>query len=113
MDVVLDSRWAKELDGGWDLEIVHAILEEQVHSDSCHWLDQGTEHPHRCSLSVELCRLKHILASLNSQFKEQGVRVKVRRPWPNILGYEQGRASINSCLAMHWVLAMSHSVIHY
>jgi len=74
-----DSSYSKELDQGWDLDEVRASAEVlvNVHHGACHWLDRGTEHPHRCSLSVELNLLDTILESLKDSFQKKNLQVKV------------------------------------
>ena len=52
--------WSALLSQDWDLETVKAAAALCV-SDRCHWLDDGTEHPHRIALSVhkdEVARVK-------------------------------------------------------
>ena len=40
-----------------------------------HWLDHGTEHPHRIALSVRADKVKHVVGQLTSGFRGQGIQV--------------------------------------
>jgi hypothetical protein len=74
------GSWATQLDEGWDLIVVREVCEEAV-SDrwqkAAYWLDKGTEHPHRCSLSVHVPFLDELLEYLRSTFKEKNLQVQV------------------------------------
>jgi len=76
-----DLSWAERLDEGWDLEVVREVCEAAVSGgewkEQVWWLDRGTEHPHRCSLSVHLPRLDDLLLYLKNSFAEAGLTIKV------------------------------------
>jgi hypothetical protein len=50
---VEDSQWGAILDRGWDLGGARAAAQAAVDADpeAAHWLDDGSEHPHRVALS--------------------------------------------------------------
>jgi sucrose-6F-phosphate phosphohydrolase len=73
------ESWASELEQGWDLQRVREVVEGQIQANpnQAHWLDRGTEHPHRCSLSAEHSVLERVLPGLRTAFNEQGLDVKI------------------------------------
>mmetsp|Transcript_10746 Transcript_10746/g.25503 ORF Transcript_10746/g.25503 Transcript_10746/m.25503 type:complete len:556 (+) Transcript_10746:100-1767(+) len=75
-----DEMWAKRLDEGWDLEKVRVVGRSAVASfgDQIHWLDDGSEHPHRVAFSVDNSILGEVIAKLKQGFSSSGVKVM---PW--------------------------------
>lgn len=55
-----DSAWARSLDYQWNLEAVRSVAQSIIdayasterEAAGAHWLDNGSEHPHRIALSV-------------------------------------------------------------
>mmetsp|Transcript_36424 Transcript_36424/g.50610 ORF Transcript_36424/g.50610 Transcript_36424/m.50610 type:complete len:748 (-) Transcript_36424:276-2519(-) len=74
-----DLCWAEKLEQGWDLEAVRRACELCVNSypNLCSWLDRGTEHPHRCSLSIQVNALDAALLDLKTQLLEMDIKAKV------------------------------------
>ena len=74
-----NAVWSKKLDDGWDLEAVRDLLEAQVEAnpEAAHWLDRGTEHPHRCSLSVNVTALGAVRRAVRDGCKAAGVAVRI------------------------------------
>ncbi|KAH7618839.1 putative sucrose-phosphatase 1 [Nannochloris sp. 'desiccata'] len=75
-----DTQWAGILSGGWNLEIVRAAGAEAitlVPENTAHWLDDGSEHPHRIALSVRADLVPTVTESVKNATKLQGVRVQI------------------------------------
>ncbi|KAK3277093.1 hypothetical protein CYMTET_14875, partial [Cymbomonas tetramitiformis] len=74
-----DTAWSARLDEKWDLEVVREAAEKAISKNDtqCHWLDQGTEHPHRCSLSVNVGVLSSVKDDLQRAFDDADLRVKM------------------------------------
>ena len=74
-----DEAWRDSLDAGWDLRAVQAAASAviQAHEGRCAWLDRGTEHPHRCALSVEVATLPAVVARLEQLLHSAGVDAKI------------------------------------
>lgn len=47
------------------------------HGDSIHWLDNGTEHPHRVAFSVENSVMDRVMKRLKQGFDQQGIQVLI------------------------------------
>lgn len=60
--------------GGWVLEGAQAAAAALVEATpgDCHWLDRGTEHPHRVSLAVAAPALERSCAALAAGLQAQG-----------------------------------------
>lgn len=59
--------WSALLSRNWSLETARRAAESCVHSsDQVHWLDQGTEHPHRIALSVH----KELIQEVEEKIKD-------------------------------------------
>lgn len=59
--------WSALLSRNWSLETARRAAESCVHSsDRVHWLDQGTEHPHRIALSVH----KELIQEVEEKIKD-------------------------------------------
>jgi len=75
-----DTQWAGILDGGWNLDIVRAAGAEAItHApeNTAHWLDDGSEHPHRIALSVRADVVPNVTAAVKKATKLQGIRVQI------------------------------------
>jgi len=75
-----DEQFAALLDAEWDLNIVREAGSKAISlvpDGAAHWLDDGSEHPHRIALSVRADAVLGIVAALHAGTKPQGVRVKV------------------------------------
>lgn len=71
-----DRSWSQLLDKDWDLGAVRAagqsIVQNTPH-DTVHWLDQGTEHPHRIALSVHASVVDRVRVDLAEKARSRGV----------------------------------------
>lgn len=77
-----DLHWAARLDEDWDLEKVKEVGEAVVQSnqDAAHWLDRGTEHPHRIALNVRLDKVPEVQDFIRASL---GGHCEVWPPPPN------------------------------
>ena len=77
---VEDLQWARVLDGGWDLDVVKAAAIEAMASipeGTAHWLDDGSEHPHRIALSVQAHAVPAVKKSIERITRTLGIRVQM------------------------------------
>jgi len=80
-----DMEYDKSLDEGWDLvaarRAVQSMLDahkaENPEEPGVHWLDDGSEHRHRTSVSVRVDKLARIEKELTASFGAEGVRFKL------------------------------------
>lgn len=57
----------------WNLDIVRRAAEDCVNaSDRVHWLDQGTEHPHRIALSVHKDMVQQVQEKVQAEVDRAG-----------------------------------------
>ncbi len=77
----VDAAWAAHLDEGWRLAGAQSAAGAVVaqFEGCCHWLDKGTEHPHRVSLAVKAEQLDGACAALRQGLAEArcGARIIV------------------------------------
>ena len=65
--------WSVLLSRDWNLDIVRRAAEDCVHaSDRVHWLDQGTEHPHRIALSVHKDMVQQVQEKVQAEVDRAG-----------------------------------------
>jgi hydroxymethylpyrimidine pyrophosphatase-like HAD family hydrolase len=69
----VDAAWATHLNEGWRLSGAQAAAGAVVAAfdGACHWLDKGTEHPHRVSLAVRADTLEAACARLRQGLAEE------------------------------------------
>jgi hydroxymethylpyrimidine pyrophosphatase-like HAD family hydrolase len=69
----VDAAWAAHLDEGWRLSGAQAAAGAVVAAfeGNCHWLDKGTEHPHRVSLAVRADTLEAACARLRQGLSDE------------------------------------------
>lgn len=68
-DVSKTSPWT-----AWGcMQVATDVINRQP--DSIHWLDQGTEHPHRIALSVQVEQLSNTLLALRRGFDDRSLQV--------------------------------------
>jgi sucrose-phosphate synthase len=67
--------WSKLLDHDWDLNAVHEAGSRCI-SDRCHWLDEGTEHPHRIALSVHNSEVNRVKESIRQDIEGKGLQAQ-------------------------------------
>lgn len=61
----------------WNLDIVQRAAETCVQeSDRVHWLDQGTEHPHRIALSVHKDMVRQVKEKVKSEVDRAGYKAQ-------------------------------------
>jgi len=75
-----DTHWAGILSSGWNLEIVRAAGAEAIAlapENAAHWLDDGSEHPHRIALSVRADVVPIVTEAVKKATKSQGIRVQI------------------------------------
>lgn len=74
-----DLNWAARLDEGWDLGAVKRVANKVIarHEGQCHWLDQGTEHPHRIALSCHIDVVDAVTRTLQQGFVQAGCQVRI------------------------------------
>ena len=74
----MDADWATALDEGWKLEAARAAAGAVVDElpGVAHWLDKGTEHPHRVSLAVKAEALDAACARLRQGLNDAGCAAK-------------------------------------
>jgi len=74
-----DKMWAHRLDEGWDLIKARAVGDSVVSSfgNQIHWLDNGSEHPHRVAFSVDFAAMDSIIDSLKAGFATSGVQARI------------------------------------
>lgn len=80
-----DAAWAESLDEGWNLgaarSAAQAVIEELKSrsivdangNGAAHWLDDGSEHPHRVALSVRADMLNRAKDVLKAELAKSGV----------------------------------------
>eukprot|EP00892_Ulva_mutabilis_P007092 jgi/Ulvmu1/4755/UM020_0040.1 len=68
--------WSSLLSQDWDLEAVKAAAALCV-SDRCHWLDDGTEHPHRIALSVHKDEVARVQQEIMAAVNESGSKAQM------------------------------------
>ena len=56
-------------------QVAGELLSQLAEEGAGHWLDEGTEHPHRIALSIRADRIPPILEQLKTGFAQQGVQV--------------------------------------
>lgn len=68
------------------MQVAGSLVDESESggNGSCHWLDYGTEHPHRIALSVREDRLNYIVQNLENGFINQGLQVSHSLPFQPI-----------------------------
>lgn len=77
---VEDRQWARVLDGGWDLNVVKAAGAQAIAAvpeGTAHWLDDGSEHPHRIALSVQAHAVPAVKNSIERVTKALGIRTQM------------------------------------
>lgn len=75
-----DQQWGALLDRDWNLAAVREVGTEAIagaEEGAAHWLDDGSEHPHRIALSVKATAVPGILAALEAGTASRGLRVKL------------------------------------
>lgn len=75
-----DLDWARSLDEGWNLDIVRQVAAELVESLSTEratWLDDGSEHPHRISLSVHVECVPYVKETLHEKLSRHNLEFKI------------------------------------
>lgn len=84
--------------GGVTLPILAQVADVivQQHSSEVHWLDHGTEHPHRIALSVHTNRLQDCISHLQRGFEQHSVQVDLQSRWHLC-------AVVHSCLYVEFV----------
>jgi Sucrose-6F-phosphate phosphohydrolase len=70
-----DAGWARLLDDGWSLRRVHAAASRCL-GDRVHWVDEGTEHPHRVALSVHHSDVDHVIHAIRSDVERDGYKLQ-------------------------------------
>lgn len=61
----------------WNLDIVRRAAEDCVReSDRVHWLDQGTEHPHRIALSVHKDMVRQVEDKVKAEVERAGYKAQ-------------------------------------
>ena len=68
--------WSALLSQDWDLEIVKTAAARCV-SDRCHWLDDGTEHPHRIALSVHKDEVARVQREVMEAVTQSGSKAQM------------------------------------
>lgn len=68
--------WSSLLSQDWDLETVKEAAAQCV-SDRCHWLDDGTEHPHRIALSVHKDEVKRVKSAVMDAVTQAGFKAQM------------------------------------
>lgn len=78
---VEDLQWAARLSQGWHLpsvrEVANQVIAECGGEGGAHWLDSGTEHPHRIALSVQASCVPSAVAGLQQGCHARGLQVQV------------------------------------
>lgn len=75
-----DEVWSRMLDENWDLESIRAAVNDSmasIPSESAHWLDDGSEHPHRLAVSVRADVANVIAENVESKARASGCKIKV------------------------------------
>ena len=57
------------------LQVAGRIVSDLEDQGAGHWLDHGTEHPHRIALSIRADMVPHAVHSLSSGFAHEGLQV--------------------------------------
>ena len=70
-----DEGFARLLDEDWDLRAVHAAASRCL-SDRCHFIDEGTEHPHRIALSVHHDVIDGVIEAIRADVERAGARAQ-------------------------------------
>ncbi len=71
-----DAGWARALDTGWDLGAARAAAKAAVDAapGDVHWLDDGSEHPHRVALAAKAAAAPAVAAGLEAAAAAAGLR---------------------------------------
>lgn len=75
-----DKVWAQMLDEYWDLESARKAATEAISlaaPETAHWLDDGSEHPHRVALSVRADQVTKVIEILENRMKSCGLKAKI------------------------------------
>eukprot|EP00884_Botryococcus_braunii_P004434 jgi/Botrbrau1/13992/Bobra.150_1s0004.1 len=76
-----DMHWAHRLDKGWNLaevkRVAGQIVDRLGSENACHWLDQGTEHPHRIALNVRYDKVAEVTKHLEKGFVTANLQVRI------------------------------------
>lgn len=59
-----------------DGQVAGEIVDRLSTEGAGHWLDHGTEHPHRIALSISADRVASTIAELNSGFKKLNLQAR-------------------------------------
>jgi hydroxymethylpyrimidine pyrophosphatase-like HAD family hydrolase len=75
----MDADWCTLLDEGWRLEAAQGAAQAVIEAmaGSTHWLDRGTEHPHRVSLAVRAEALEGACSRLRQGLADASCRAKI------------------------------------
>ena len=57
------------------LQVANQVIQECGGDGRAHWLDHGTEHPHRIALSMQAACVPHATASLQHGCSARGLQV--------------------------------------
>lgn len=68
--------WSALLSQDWDLKTVKEGAAQCV-SDRCHWLDDGTEHPHRIALSVHKDEVQRVQSAIMDAVTQAGFKAQL------------------------------------
>jgi len=75
-----DMDWAQSLDEGWDLEQVRNVgadVIKELTEERAHWLDDGSEHPHRIALSVHVDSVESTKRMMQEKLNNMGILFKL------------------------------------
>ena len=75
-----DMDWAQSLDEGWDLEQVRNVgadVIKELTEERAHWLDDGSEHPHRIALSVHVDSVESAKRMMQEKLNNMGILFKL------------------------------------
>ncbi|KAK9810564.1 hypothetical protein WJX73_000994 [Symbiochloris irregularis] len=81
LDWVEDLAWQHRLSHNWDLAVVREVgaqvIAECGGDGHAHWLDDGSEHPHRIALSMQASCVLAAKASLQQKCAARNLKVQV------------------------------------
>ena len=58
------------------MQVAEGLLSRLAEAGAGHWLDQGTEHPHRIALSIQANRIPSALEQLREGFAKQDIQAR-------------------------------------
>lgn len=64
------------------VQVAGDIVRELEGSEAAHWLDHGTEHPHRIALSIRSDKVGYAVQKLSAGFSHNKLQVRMRMPHP-------------------------------